>query len=838
MENSNNNKNGSQDIKNNFKWSVFFKKMDSDDIKRSFLNKLEYNIAKDKFTFTRYDGYLSLAYTIRDYLIERWIITQQQYYKKDPKRVYYFSLEFLLGRLLGNNIINLGLNGAVHEAMKNLGVEYDECEDQEADAGLGNGGLGRLAACFLDSMASMELPAVGYGILYEFGIFNQKIVNGYQKELPEQWLQNVNPWMIERPEFKVRVKFYGKVLYENGGKPNESGLWTDTADILAVPFDIPICGYKSNTVNNLRLWSARSPMEIDFDRFQVGDYIAACESKTQSENISKVLYPNDAFYSGKELRLKQQYFFTSASLQDILRRYLKIHHTFDVFADKNAIQLNDTHPTIAIVELMRLFIDVYGLAWDKAWEIVTKTFAYTNHTLLPEALEKVPVSLLQNLLPRHMDLIYKINLLFLREISTKFPNDNARYQRMSIIEEGGEKLVRMAFLAVVGSHSVNGVSQLHSTMLTQGILKDFYELWPHKFNNKTNGITQRRWLYKANEKLSELITEKIGDGWINDLQQLEKLQPYAQDEDFLHRWQQMKRRCKKRMTERLNRIENINITIDTMFDVQLKRLHEYKRQLLNVFHCIHLYNEIKAGKTDLLIPRTVFLGGKAAPSYYMAKLIIKFINNVGAVINRDPAVGDYLKVYFIPNYQVTLAEYMIPGAELSQQISTAGTEASGTGNMKFALNGALTMGTMDGANIEMSEEIGVENMFIFGMRADGVAKLRSSGYHPRTYYEKSEPLKKVIDLINADTFSPREPHLFKPIIDSLLNEDRFMVLADFESYCQCQRLVSATYKKTRKWNEMSILNVANMGKFSSDRTIREYAEDIWHVKSLPIELDR
>lgn len=819
-------------------WPVFFKGMNSDAIKKGFLSKLEYNIAKDKYTFTPYDGYLSLAYTVRDRLIERWIITQQKYYTQDTKRVYYLSLEFLMGRLLGNNIMNLGLANPCNEAMDDLGLSFEDIEDQEVDAGLGNGGLGRLAACFLDSMATMELPAIGYGIRYEFGIFTQKIVNGYQQEKPEHWLENVNPWEIERPEYKFRVKYYGKVLYKKDEDGNETAHWNDTHDVIAIPYDTPIPGYGNNSVNTLRLWSARSDNEIDLHYFQEGDYIAACEDKLNSENISKVLYPNDSNHSGKELRLKQQYFFTSASLQDIIRRYLKLHDDFTDFPKKNAVQLNDTHPAIAIAELMRLLMDEHGLSWSKAWTITTKTFAYTNHTLMPEALEKWSVSLMMNLLPRLMDIIYSINSRFLRQVSYKYPGDTDRRRRMSLIEEGNDPMVRMAYLAIVGSHSVNGVAELHTKLLTNGLVRDFYELWPEKFNNKTNGITQRRWLLHANSSLASLITSRIGSGWIKNLDELQKLNDFVKDSTFQDEWRDIKLICKKKLAHKLKKWEGVEINTNMMFDIQIKRMHEYKRQILNILHCIYLYNQIKSGNKEDLVPRTVFFGGKAAPGYEMAKTIIKFINSVSTVINNDPDVNDLLKIHFIPNYRVSLAEYLIPASDLSEQISTAGTEASGTGNMKFALNGALTIGTMDGANIEMCQEIGEENMFIFGLRTNEVDEIHANGYVPYDYYKKSEALKSVIDLINTNFFNPESPDLFKKLIDNLLYNDQYLVFADFDSYIESQKEVSLAYQNKTEWIEKSIRNVASIGKFSSDRTIKQYAEEIWHVKPVHIELNR
>ncbi len=824
--------------KNNKNWSVHFKGMGRENVRLGFLNSLEYNLAKDKYSLTPYSQFLSLAYTVRDRLIERWIISKQQYHDLNVKRVYYMSMEFLMGRLLYNNIMNLKMNDSCNDAMKDLGLEIEEIMDQEFDAGLGNGGLGRLAACFLDSMATMELPAVGYGILYEFGIFNQHIINGHQVEFPEQWLQHVNPWVMERAEYKARIKYYGKTLYHTDAQGRPQVSWVDTDEVVALPFDVPVPGYGNNTVNTLRLWSARAAHEFNFQYFNSGDYIGACQDKLTSENISKVLYPNDNNHSGKELRLKQQHFFTSASLQDIIRRYLSNNPDFKNFSDKVAIQLNDTHPAIAIVELMRLLVDEHGLMWDEAWNVVTHTFAYTNHTLMPEALERWPVSLMKTLLPRHMEIVYEINSKFLRQVSYKYPGQVEKLRDMSLIEEGPDPKVRMAYLAIVGSHSVNGVSELHTKLLTNGLVRSFYDLWPEKFNNKTNGITQRRWLHSSNRSLSNLISGKIGEGWVTNLSELKKLVPLANDPEFRKQWRDVKSHNKERLAHILKKWENIRLNPDSLFDVQVKRIHEYKRQTLNILHCIALYDEIKSRRAKDVVPRTVLFAGKAAPGYYMAKLLIKFINNVAGVINGDPDMRGRLEVHFVPNYRVSLAEYIMPASDLSEQISTAGTEASGTGNMKFGLNGAMTIGTMDGANIEMWEEVGDENIFIFGLRAQEVNELRSKGYNPWDYYHRNDKLKKVMDLISLGFFSPEEPQLFRPIFDSLLNGgDRYMVMADFDAYVQCQESVAAAYRNPDRWAKMSILNVANMGRFSSDRTIRQYAEEIWSVKPIQIKLD-
>ncbi len=818
-------------------WSIHFKGMKEKDIWRGFLNNLEYNIAKDEYTLTQHDQFLSLAYTIRERLIERWILTQQTYHKQNVKRLYYLSLEFLLGRLLADNVLNLDLNEECTKAMKKLGLDYEQIRDSEPDAGLGNGGLGRLAACFLDSMATLELPAIGYGIRYEFGIFKQQIQNGAQRELPEEWLQFGNPWEIERPEYRIAIKFYGKTHRTAGPTSKNPTQWVDTDTVLAIPYDTPVPGFHNNTVNTLRLWASRSALEFNLDNFNSGDYIGACHSKMMSENISKVLYPNDSNHSGKELRLKQQHFFTSASLQDIIRRYRAHNETFAEFSEKVAIQLNDTHPAISIAELMRLLVDEHNLGWDEAWDIVRKTFAYTNHTLMPEALEKWSVSLMTNLLPRHMEIIYEINKDFLDEVIRRFPGDTDRLRRMSFIEEGPEPQVRMAHLAIVGSHSVNGVAALHTELLISGLFKDFCDMWPTRFNNKTNGITPRRWLYKANPALSTLITTTVGGEWVSDLGKLSTLAPHASDPSLQKQWQMAKVSAKKSFALKLKEWQGVDVPIDFLYDVQVKRIHEYKRQLLNALHVISLYNGIRSGKIVNPVPRVVLFGGKAAPGYYMAKLIIKFINNIAEIVNHDKKTSDALRVHFLGNYRVSLAEYVIPAADLSEQISTAGTEASGTGNMKFALNGALTIGTMDGANIEISEEVGEENMFIFGLRTNEVENLRRSGYHPWNYYRQCEELRQVMDMIRGGYFDLDQPGLFMPLYNTLLDGgDRYMIMADFASYLECQNKVSQTYKDQALWTSMAIKNVANMGKFSSDRTIAEYNRDIWHVPQVKIDI--
>ncbi|MCI0615383.1 glycogen/starch/alpha-glucan phosphorylase, partial [bacterium] len=690
---------------------------------------------------------------------------------------------------------------------------------------------------FLDSMATMQLPAYGYGIRYEYGIFFQHIRDGYQVETPDNWLRYGNVWEIDRPEYLYSVKYYGNVIQSTGPDGKLNSEWTDTQDVMAMAYDIPIPGYGNNTVNNLRLWAAKSTREFDFEYFNHGDYIKAVQDKQKTETISKVLYPNDNVVQGKELRLKQEYFFVSATLQDVIRRYKKTHPDFSQFPEKVAIQLNDTHPAIAIPELMRILIDLNGLSWDDAWRVTTATFGYTNHTILPEALEKWPVSMIETLLPRHMQIIYEINQRFLSDITKKYPGDSDRLRRMSLIEEGSERMVRMAHLAVVGSHSINGVAELHTSLIKTILFKDFNEFYPDRFNNKTNGITQRRWSRLCNQKLAELISGKIGEGWITDLYQLKKLTEFADDSAFRAEWRAVKAQNKENLAAYIASLTGVKVNLDSIFDIQVKRIHEYKRQLLNCLHAIHLYNQIKQNSEASFVPRTIIFAGKAAPGYFIAKLIIKLINSVADVVNRDPDLHNLLKVVFLPNYCVSMAEKIMPGANLSEQISTAGMEASGTGNMKFALNGALTIGTLDGANIEIKEEVGDENIFIFGLKTDEVLKLKKSGYNPREYYERNADLKKIIDMIANGFFSPWNPQLFKPIIDSLMSTDNFMLFADFDAYVKCQSVVSQNFLDVEDWTRKSILNVANTGKFSSDRAIGEYATNIWNVKPVPIELE-
>ncbi|MBN2544945.1 MAG: glycogen/starch/alpha-glucan phosphorylase [Spirochaetes bacterium] len=808
-----------------------------DDIKNKFLQHRRFSLAKDQYTATVYDNFYAVALTVRDMLIDKWIITQQTYYNENYKRIYYLSLEFLIGRALGNSLLSLKIYDEFCVAMEELGLDIEQLRDEESDAGLGNGGLGRLAACFLDSFATLEYPAYGYGIRYDYGIFHQKIIDGHQIEEPDNWLKMGNPWEIERPEFEIRIHFYGNVSTAKDEKGKTIYKWINTKDVFAMPYDMPVPGYDNNTVNTLRLWTAKPTMEFDFQVFDAGNYMEAVEEKNRSENITRVLYPNDNTEQGKMLRLKQQYFFVSASLIDIIRRFLKYNKDFKIFPDKVAIQLNDTHPAIAIPELMRILTNDYNISWRDAWDITIRTFAYTNHTLLPEAMEKWPVALIEHLLPYHMRIIYKINQEFLTAISMRYPGDIDRLKRMSIIDETGEKYVRMAFLAIVGSHSVNGVAKLHTELLKNEVLKDFYEFFPDRFNNKTNGITQRRWLLKANPYLSDLITEKIGDGWIKDLYQLKKLESFIDDDEFLDKWHKIKVINKVKLAEYIKKEVNIEVDINSIFDVHVKRLHEYKRQLLNILHIIHLYIEIKSKPDDDFVPRTFIFGAKAAPGYYMAKLIIKLINSIANVINNDAYIKNKIKVVFLPNYRVSLAEKIFPASDVSEQISTAGKEASGTGNMKFALNGALTIGTLDGANIEIAEEVGNENIFIFGLTVEEIKKLLMQGYNPRSYYDKNHSLKKVIDLIANDFFSSDNPGLFQPIVDELLFRDPYMHMADFKSYVDCQKKVSHEFLDKKNWIKKTVINVANMGRFSSDRTIKEYADEIWNAKPLPIVIN-
>ena len=821
----------------NGKSSIFFtdtEKPASYSLSNQFAENLEFRLIRDRITATGEDAYFALSLAIRDRLVRKWLRTQHHYIEKDVKRVYYLSLEYLMGRLLGNSLINMDYYEECSKILKEDGYSLEEIREFEHDMGLGNGGLGRLASCYLDSMATLELPAFGYGIRYEYGIFKQAIENGYQAEYPDSWLQNGNPWDILRRDLEYRVKFYGKSVEELKPDGTYKFNWTDTEDVLAVGYDIPVPGYKNNTVNNLRLWQAKACSDFSFKEFNAGDYVAAVSSKTDSETISKVLYPNDSYVEGKFLRLKQQYFFVSATLQDIIRKFKINHESFDKFAEKNTIQLNDTHPVIAIPELMRILIDEEGLSWKKSWEITSKTFAYTNHTVVPEALEEWSLQLFEELLPRHIQIVYEINRRFLEDVKTNYSTDPNILSKLSIINDRDGKSVRMANLAIVGSFAVNGVAALHTEILKTRIFPHFNKIYPDKFINITNGITPRRWLKTANPFLSNIITDRIGEGWVYNLNELHKLESFIEDDNFREEFRNAKWLNKKLLIDFIEGENGIKINPESMFDVQIKRFHEYKRQLLNVLHIITLYNRIKDDPKLEMVPRTIIFAGKAAPAYVMAKQIIKLINSVADVVNNDSDVGDKLKIVFIPDYSVTLAEKIIPAADLSEQISMAGLEASGTGNMKFALNGALTIGTMDGANIEIREEVGKENIFIFGLLAEEVVKLKSGGYNPKTFYNSNEMLKRVIDMIADDFFSKKEPGIFKSIIDSLLGTDYYCLLADYQSYVDEQDKVSKLYLNTEEWTKKAIRNVAGVGKFSSDRSIREYAEKIWNVHPIRI----
>lgn len=803
--------------------------MTADNLKKDFEHQLRYTLGKDQFTSTDRDHYYALALAVRDQLIERWIVTQQVYHDRNVKRIYYLSLEFLMGRLMGNNVMNLRMEETCRKAMKSVGLEWDDLRDYEVDAGLGNGGLGRLAACFLDSLATLDLPAVGYGLRYDYGIFNQKIVNGYQVEEPDPWLKNGYPWEIARPEYSFEVKFEGEVETRHGPE-GIKWEWVKTKSVMGMPYDLPVVGYGGKTVQTLRLWSSRATEEFDLEDFNRGSYVEAVEGKMQAENLTKILYPNDNFVLGKELRLRQQYFFVSCAVQDILRRFKSDNRNdWEQFPEKVFIQLNDTHPSLVIPELMRLLMDMEGLGWDQAWKLTTASTGYTNHTILPEALEKWPVSLIQKLLPRHMQIINEINARFLQEVARKYPFDNDRLRRMSIIDEEGWKNVRMAYLAVVGSCSTNGVAKIHTELLKTTVLKDFAEMWPGRINNKTNGITPRRWLLKANEGLADLITSAIGEGWITELDQLKKLKKFAGNRKFREEFRKVKQANKIKLANHIGKEMGIIVSPDSLFDVQVKRLHEYKRQLLLVLYAIIRYNRLKDNPGLDMQHRTFIFSAKAAPGFDMAKLIIKLIHQVGMMVNADKAVEDRIKIVFMPNYRVSLAERIIPAANLSEQISLAGTEASGTGNMKLQLNGAITIGTMDGANIEIMEEVGAENMFIFGMTAEEVAKRRTT-YNPWDIYNSNAEIKRAIDMIDQGFFSLMEPGIFTPIVRSLIhNGDHYMLLEDLRPFIEAQERADETYSNQELWDRKAILNVAGAGKFSSDRTIREYARDIWHV---------
>jgi starch phosphorylase len=806
---------------------------DTISVMEDFRRYFSHTLGWDKSTLSGFPVYSSLAAALRDRLIERWRHTQRAYDEADCKQAYYLSLEFLMGRAMGNAMLNLDMQEETAEAMRNFGVVLEDVQDQESDAGLGNGGLGRLAACFLDSCATLQLPVTGYGLRYEYGMFRQRIEHGHQIEDPDHWLRNGNPWEVERPEYAVRVRFGGYTDFYHDAAGNLHARWANTQDVLAVPFDVPVPGYLNGTVNTLRLWKSTATEEFNLDEFNAGSYTEAVAAKNAAEHITMVLYPNDASENGKELRLKQQYFLASASLQDVLRQWVSKHgEDFSQFADKNVFQLNDTHPTCALAELMRLLMDEHGLGWDAAWRITSSTMAYTNHTLLPEALEKWPVSMFGRLMPRLLDIIHEINARFMAQVSLRWPGDVVRQRRMSIIEEGDVPQVRMAYLAVVTCHSVNGVAELHSRLLQQHLFHDFFEMWPEKFNNKTNGVTPRRWMAWSNPDLCALIDASIGDEWRTDLSRLRELEKLADDKAFRAKWHAVKQGNKQRLAEMVLRDCGVQFDTAAMFDVQVKRIHEYKRQLLNVLHVIHLYDRIKRGDTANWTPRCVLIGGKAAPGYALAKRIIRLVTAVAEVVNRDASTKGLLQLAFIPDYRVSAMEVICPAADLSEQISTAGKEASGTGNMKFMMNGALTIGTLDGANIEIREEVGEENFFLFGLTAEQVEEMRRH-YDPAALVAADEDMQRVVGLLQSNHFSLFEPGLFDPILHSMLNaHDPWLTLADFRSYVDAQKRVATAYQDQHGWTRMSIFNTAASGRFSSDRTILDYNRDIWQLPQI------
>src|SRR5215471_4328480 len=796
-------------------------------LEESICHHVRYSLAKAWQSLSKHDLFVAVALAVRDRMVDRMFETAARYRKADAKRLYYLSMEFLIGRLLGTNLQNLGLLEVCQEALLRMGVDLEELRESENDPALGNGGLGRLAACFLDSLATLGMPGYGYGINYDYGLFRQEIDNGYQKERPDLWRTYGTAWEIERPDEACIIPVYGSIDHSQG-VPR----WVDWRVVVGIPSDVPIVGYGGKTVNYLRLFSARSSDEFDMQIFYQGDYLRAVEQKIASEIISKVLYPSDAVEAGRELRLVQEYFLVACAIRDIFRRYLKSHTTFEAFPTQVAIHLNDTHPALAVAECMRILLDEHSMPWDTAWEITQAVTAYTNHTLLPEALEKWPVSLLEYVLPRHLSIIYDINARFLKQVITTWPGDLDRMRRMSLIEEGPQKHVRMAHLAVVGSHSVNGVAALHSELLKTSLMPDFYQLWPERFTNKTNGVTQRRWLLKANPSLADLLCKTIGDGWITNLEEIRALEPYAQDRGFQHAFLDIKQANKERLAAMIHETTQIRVDPHTLFDIHVKRIHEYKRQLLNVMRIIHEYLCLVEDQMAPPVPRTYIFAGKAAPGYWAAKQIIKLINNVSQVINDDARVHDQIKVVFIPDYRVSVAEQIIPAADLSEHISLAGTEASGTSNMKFAMNGALTIGTLDGANIEIMEEVGKENIFIFGLKAQEIQELRANeSYNAREYYRRFPELRRVVDAFTSNLFCPREPGLFTWIARALLDEgDRYFHLADLLPYIDTQNVIGEEFKHPLVWAHKAILNVARIGKFSSDRTVLEYARDIWHIE--------
>jgi glycogen phosphorylase len=804
--------------------------------KQALADNLYYTRGQAAPTASPQDVYAALAYTVRDYLVDRWQRTVAAYMETTPKFVYYLSAEYLPGRQITQNLLYTDTIDLARQALAELGFDLDQIVELEPEPALGNGGLGRLAACYMDSLATLDIPSIAYGIHYEFGIFKQSIRNGWQAESPDDWLYYGNPWEFPQPDNLAHVGFGGHTEHVHNPHGGSHVRWIPTESILGEPRHVLVPGYETGTINLLRLWSARASQELNLQLFDVGDYTRAAEQKTYSENITKVLYPDDTTPQGRELRLKQQYFFACCSLQDIIHRFLTFNAGWHEFPDKAVIQLNDTHPVIAIPELMRVMLDDYRLGWDEAWNITRQSFAYTCHTLMPEALEKWPVSLFQRLLPRHLEIIYEINRRFLEDVRSRFPGDDDRVRRMSLIEEGPERMIRMAYLAAVGSFSVNGVAELHSHLLRDNVLRDFNEMWPEKFNNKTNGVTPRRFMQLANPRLSELITSRLGAGWLNDLPRLQKLELYAEQADFRRAWREVKAQNKAALAKVIHDRTGVAILPDSMFDIMVKRLHEYKRQLLKVLHIITLYNRLRAQPGLDVVPRTFIFGAKSAPGYQLAKLIIKLINSVGDVVNQDQQVADRLKVVFMPNFNVTLGEKIYPAADLSEQISLAGLEASGTGNMKFALNGAVTIGTLDGANFEIRERVGAENFFLFGLTAEEVSALKAGSYAPREYVERNAELKQALDQIASGCFSRGDKELFRPIMDNLLERDPYLVTVDYTAFIACQDTVAAAYRDVESWARKSILNTARCGFFSSDRAVRQYCEDIWKIKPLPVKI--
>ncbi len=803
-------------------------------LKRAFLDNLSYVQARFPAVATRNDYYMALAFTVRDRLLRRWLDTSRTFLERRSRTVCYLSLEFLLGPQLGSNLINLGVYDEVRQATSELGLDLDVLLQQEEEPGLGNGGLGRLAACYLDSLATLQIPAIGYGIRYEFGIFDQAIRDGWQVEVTDKWLQLGNPWEIARPEIAFDVQLGGRTEACHDEHGRYRVRWIPHRVIKGVAYDTPILGYRVDTANFLRLWKAEACESFDFEAFNVGEYFRAVFEKVRSENVTKVLYPNDEPVQGRRLRLEQQYLFVSCSLRDMIRIHLQTAKSLERFHEKYAVQLNDTHPSLAVAELMRLLVDEHDMDWEPAWEITRRTFAYTNHTLLPEALEKWPVEVLGSLLPRHLEIIVEINRRFLAGVRARFPGDEALIQRLSLIDESGERSVRMAHLACVGSHAVNGVSKLHTALLEREVLRDFHQLWPEKFSNKTNGVTPRRFLVLANPGLTRLISSRIGVGWIKDLEELRKLEAFIKDESFLQEWRAVKRENKRILAAEILTRTGVTVDPDSLFDIQVKRFHEYKRQHLNALHAITLYHRIKRDPGRDWTPRTIIFGGKAAPGYFMAKLIIKLINSVAEVVNQDPDTRERLTVVFVPDYNVKLGQKIFPAADLSEQISVAGKEASGTGNMKLALNGALTIGTLDGANIEIREEVGAENFFLFGLTAEEVQDRKTRGYRPRDIYQSNPDLREALDGMASGFLSRGDRGLFQPLVDSLLERDEHMLLADYQSYVECQEQVSRAYRDAESWTRMSILTVARMGRFSSDRAIREYCEEIWKAEPVAV----